>query len=190
MRWLLFAAVTLAVASCASTDPAAVFIDLDYQVRCLDCEPRTADEPKRQIMTLDDDQGYQVDCHVSTVGKDRVLSFSAIYDAPDSIMDHSIELLQAVYKDDDPGSKCLVRAREGSNRYVGKCTGGDPTPDAPCQVEIHVKDGIVNGTLFCVLFANEAIKSSTRYLVISDHPNPAAPDMVPATFEIHGCTGL
>lgn len=190
MRWPLLAVVTLAVTSCSSTDAPAVFIELDYQVRCLICEPRAPDDAKREIMTLDDDQGYQVDCHVSTVGKDRVLSFSAVYDAPDSVMDHSIELLQAAYEGDDPGSKCLVRVREKSNRYIGKCTGGDPTPDAPCQVEVHVSDGIVKGTLFCDEFANEAIKSSKRHLVISDASDPDAPDLVPATFEIHGCRGL
>ena len=72
MRWLLLAigVVTLGVGatSCSSTDPAPVFIDIDYQVRCLICEPRSPDDAKRQLMVLDGDQGYQVDCHVSTVG--------------------------------------------------------------------------------------------------------------------------
>lgn len=189
MRWL-FLFVALAVTSCSSTDDPAVFIELDYQVRCLICEPRAPDDVKRQIMTLDDDQGYQVDCHVSIVGKDRVLSFSASYDAEGTSMDHGIELLQAAYQDDDPGSKCLVRVREGSNRYVGDCTAGDPEPDAPCQVKIDVKDDIVKGTLFCDEFANEAIMSSRRHLVLSDRLGPEHEDLTPATFEVHGCTGL
>lgn len=189
MRWLLLF-VTLAVTSCSSADDPAVFIALDYQVRCLICEPRAPDDVKRQIMTLDGDQGYQVDCHVSIVGKDRVLSFSASYDVEGTSMDHGIELLQAAYQDDDPGSKCLVRVRERSNRYVGKCTAGDPEPDAPCQVKIDVEDGIVKGTLFCDEFANEGIESSKRHLVHSDPEDPRASDLTPATFEIHGCKGL
>ena len=190
MRWLLLVAVTVSAASCSSTDPAAVFIDFDYQVRCLLCEPRAPDDPKRQFMTLDGDNGYNVDCHVSTVGKDRVLSFSAVFDAASTSMDHGIEVLQAAYESKDPGSKCLVRVREESNRYVGKCTGGDPTADEPCQVKIDVKDGIVTGTVFCKDIANEGIESSKRHIVLSDQPDPKANDLVPATFEIHGCTGL
>ena len=191
MRWLLLIVVALTTAaSCSSTDPAAVFIDIDYQVRCLICEPRSPDDPKRQIATLDGDNGYDVDCHVSTVGKDRVLSFSAFYDAEGTSMDHSIEVLQAAYTGDDPGSKCLVRVRERSNRYVGNCTGGNPEPDAPCKVEIDVKDGIVDGTVLCDEFANEASATSKRHLVLSDRPDPKADDLQPATFAIHGCKGL
>ena len=191
MRWLLLVVlVGLGAASCSSTDPAAVFIDLDYQVRCFMCEPRAPDDPKRQIQVLDGDMGYDVDCHVSTVDKDRVLSFSAKSDASGTGMVHSIEVLQAAYDGDDPGAKCEVRVREESNRYVGKCTGGEPDADAPCQVKVEVKDGIVKGTLLCEQIANEGIEASKRHVVLSDRPGGVGPELTPATFEIHGCTGL
>lgn len=190
MRWLLLA-VAITAADCSNVDPAPLFIDVDYQVRCIDCEPRSPDDPKRRIMTLDGDNGYQLDCHASVVGTDRVLSFSAKYDDPEaSAKNHSIEVLQVGYEEKDPGSKCEVRVRERSNRYIGKCTDGDPTPDTPCQVKLKVEDGIVKGSLFCIGIPNEAIESSVRYLVHSDDPDPMADDRVPATFEVQGCTGI
>jgi hypothetical protein len=190
MRRILLAFVSFAVSGCASTDDPALFIDVDYQVRCLEPCMSAADDVKHQFATLDDDQGFQVECYATTVGKDRVLSFSAQHDVEGTNMDYGIEVLQAAFQGDDPGSKCLVRVKEKSNRYVGKCTGGDPEPDAPCQVEIDIKDGIVTGTLFCVQFPNEGNEMSTRHLVLSDRFGTTHDDLTPATFEIHGCKDL
>ena len=193
MRWLLLAvtAVTIGGAACNNVDPAPVFIDLDYQVRCIDCEPRAPDDPKRQLALLDGDMGYQIDCHASTVSKDRVLSFSAIYEDPeDSKNKHSIELLQASFDGKDPGDKCEVRVGEANNGYKGKCTGGEPTADNPCQVKLKVDEGVVRGTVLCIGIPNQALEGTTRYLVLSNPIDPKEDDKQPATFEVQGCAGL
>lgn len=193
----LFLLMLVAVVGCNSADSAPVYVDLDYQVRCISCEPRSPDDPKRKFALLDGDQGeepesiYEVECHANTIGKDRVLTLSAKYTSPTkNSRDHSFKVEQAEFSGKDPGPDCKVEIREGSNRYKGRCGSDAPDDDTPCRLVIGVEDGIVSGSLRCVGLPNEANKTSTRHVVRSDRPDPAEPDDKPATFEFHGCTGL
>ncbi len=199
MRSLLLVIMAVLAIGCSNTDPAPVYIDLDYQVRCLDCEPRSPDDPKRVFALLDGDLGeepdsfYELRCHANTVGKHRVLTFSAKYTSPtNDSKDHSFKVAQVEFEGDDPGSNCNVEIREGSNHYKGKCGGDAPlsTADVPCQIALAVENGILNGTLRCVDLPNESLKTSTRHIVRSDRADPMADDDKPATFEFDGCTGL
>lgn len=190
MRWLSLLMAVVAVASCSSSDPAAVFVDVDYQVRCLLCEPRAPDDDKRQIEALDGDMGYAADCNIVASGKNRVLNFSLNYDTDGDAKDHSLQVSEAPIGDAGPGSKCLVRVKERANTYVGGCTDGEPEPDAECQVKAEIEDDVVKGTIFCDEIPNDNIASSKRHLVLSDRLGSDHDDLTPATFELHGCSGI
>lgn len=191
MRSIVPALLVSALCACSSIDPPPLYVEIDYQVRCITCEPRSPDDPRRGVKLIDGERGYVVDCHTSVVDGDDVLSFSLSYDDPDdSSARHSIEVQRVEYTGDDPGSKCEVVVRERNNRYVGGCTADDPTAETPCQVRLGVEDGILRGTLLCAEIPNEGIATSTRHLVRSESGDAATPDESPAEFEIHGCTGL
>jgi len=182
-------AVAVAAMGCNNVDPAPLYIDIDYQVRCLDCEPRSPDDPARRIALINGELGYQMDCHTSVVDGDEVLSFSILYSDPDdSSARHEIAVDRVDYQSGQPGSKCEVSVRERSNLYEGGCTGSTPTADEPCQIEINVEDGVVRGEILCLEIPNSNIVTSTRNLVHSDETGE--PDERPAVFEIYGCTGI
>jgi hypothetical protein len=189
MRSLFLVWVTFAVVSCSSADAPAVFIDIDYQIRCLECEPRSPDDAKRQIETLDDDMGYAVDCNVTGSGKNQVVSFSLSFDSDGVAKDHSIEAKEVPLGGGEPGSKCIVRVKEIANTYAGKCASDEPEPGAECRIETKLEGDVITGTVLCANMPNASIESSTRHLVLSEFGSMHE-DLTPAEFELHGCAGL
>jgi hypothetical protein len=172
------------LSACVEEDPAPLFVDLDYQVRCLDCEPRTPDDDPHRIQALDGEAGFTIECNATRRSGDRVLSFSANYiDAERESDNFSISVIQANLDSDDPGTSCRLVVTEGDNRYEGKCTGGAPTPEEQCQLEIGEEDKIVSGELRCDHVPNLSSTLITRYVV-----EPGSDD--PVQFEVHGCSGL
>jgi hypothetical protein len=189
MRFLLAGFLVSALglsASCTTTDPAPIYVDMTYQLRCIDCQPRVPVEPVHDIMHLDGEAGYHMECFVSSSGGKRQLTVIASQsDSAHPDQDHSFRITQARFESKDPGSECEVRASEGGNTYVGKCTGGAPTATAPCQLTFKVNSGIVNGTVYCDNIPNPTSSpETTRYLVAPFEANK------PAKFEVHGCAGL
>ena len=180
-------ALALAAASllaCTEQDPPPLFIDVDYQVRCIDCQPLAPDDAIRRVTVLDGESGFRVQCSVFRRGGDRRLSFSARYtDEESANANYSFGLDQANLDSANPGSGCLVVVSEGNNTYEGKCTGGDPDADAPCRVELEEEDGIVMGSVLCEAIPNKNTGMFTRHVVA---PNSQSA----ARFEVHGCRGL
>ena len=100
------------VGACVDEDPAPVLIEIDYQVRCLDCQPRAADEPPHDIHALQGRMGFRVSCTRDKVGGTKIVSFSA--DNNERQINgndgFSLAIRQAV-PESDPGQNCRVYAR-------------------------------------------------------------------------------
>jgi len=186
MRCLIVLALVAAscLFACVEEDPAPLYMDLDYQVRCIDCEPRTPDDDPHEIEAIDGEGNFTIDCNATRRGGDRLVSFSALYRDPEREDDNfSISVVQANLDSGDPGGSCRLGVTEGDNRYEGKCTAGDPTTEEPCQIELEEEDGIVSGSLLCDNVPNLSSTLITRYVV-----EPGSSD--PVEFEVHGCSGL
>ena len=185
MRRLLALAIaaTFAVA-CTEEDPPPLYVDVDYQVRCVECEPIAPDDAVRRVQALDGEEGFTVDCSVARRSGDRLLSFSASFVDPGASRNNfSIGLSQVNLDRADPGGSCSVSVSEGDNSYEGKCTAGDPTSEEPCQVELEAEDGIVMGSVLCEHMPNRNAAMITRHLVAPSSESAAR-------FEVHGCRGL
>lgn len=183
MRRLVFVLFSCLAALCACTedDPAALFLDFDYQVRCLDCEPRSNDDPARKIHAVDGEKDLTINCSVIERGDDRLVSLSLEHVDPErGVVDYSLSIDQANIDSSDPGNGCRVKAKEGSNAYEGNCTGKEPTEDEPCVVKLKQAGDGVSGSLHCVHIPNKAQSTLTRYIVASGSEKAAK-------FEATGC---
>ena len=174
-----------ALMACVNQDPAPLFLQTSYQVRCLDCTPVTTDNLARTVAALDGESGFSVACSAQRSGKDRLLSFSGtLIDPKHESNNYSLKIIQANLDKSDPGAGCRVVITEGANTYESHCTGGDPTPDEPCQItKLKAANGIVTGKLLCNNIPNRTDANTTRYVV---KPSTTSP----ADFEVDGCVGL
>ena len=183
MRYLISAVLLLA--ACEKLDPEARFASVEYQVRCVDCEPRAPDERRHEITLLDGEEGYEVSCDAVQAGGKDVVTFRIAFDDPDAPSSaHRFEIQKAEYGGSGPGSQCEVIIREGRNRYIGDCSGSKPSEDVPCQLELETEGTQVIGSLFCANIPLEGAPTVTRHVV-----EPGTEDK-PARFEVHGCVGL
>lgn len=172
------------LAGCAEEDPAPLYVQTEYQVRCLGCQPQAVDDRARVVQALDGENGFTIECSTNDRGGDRLVTFSAIYTDPEQeSRSHSISIAQAALDGDDPGSSCTVTVTEGANTYEGRCTGDDPTEERPCRVELSAEGGVVSGTVLCEGIANRSAAMVTRHVVA-----PGTEEAV--EFEVHGCLGL
>jgi hypothetical protein len=185
MRRLLILAIAATCSfACADEDPPPLYVDVDYQIRCIECQPIAPDDMVRRVDALDGERGFAVDCNVTRREGDRLLTFSAAYtDGQEARNNYAIGLVQVNLDGAGPGSACRVTVTEGNNGYEGLCTNDDPTADLPCRVEIEEEGGIVMGSVLCENVPNKNSSMLTRHLVA---PNSQSA----ARFEIHGCVGL
>jgi hypothetical protein len=170
--------------SCVTNDPAPHYADVSYQVRCIDCEPRAVDDSAHHIAALDGEKGFDVTCTVQPQSGGRLVTFGAtLTDAKHPNASYAFKVLQVSVDKKDPGESCRVQVSEGSNTYEGRCTSGDPTADAPCQVKITDDHGLATGKILCGAIPNRNDSTVTRHVV-----KPGTTDA--ASFVIHGCDGL
>jgi hypothetical protein len=174
----------LVVSACSSDGPATVYIALSYQVRCLDCQPRTADDSPHPIKNVDGEIGLSLDCEVRRLADARRVTFSANHQSSDNTQNYAIRVTNGSLDGDESDGPCDVQIIEGANTYEGACGSDEPTTDRPCQATFEVKDGVVRGGVFCNKLPNMSNLTSTRYLVA---PGTSTD---PATFEVYGCSGL
>lgn len=185
MRRLIVLALAVASSpACTEHDPPPLFVDVDYQVRCIDCQPLAPDDAARSVQALDGEAGFRVECNVARREGDRLVTFTAAHGDEESPRNnYSFGMLQANLDSSNRGSGCRVVVAEGNNTYEGRCTSGDPDSDQPCRVELEVEDGIVLGTVLCEGVPNKNTAMFTRHVVA---PNSQSA----ARFEVHGCRGL
>ena len=179
---LALPAALCALVGCNETDPEALYIDVLYQLRCIDCEPRTNDGIARDIHHLDGDQGFDLGCESTTVDGDRRVSFSAEYFDLDNESDnYSIQVDQAGLDGAGNGPNCSIKVLDSGSTYEGLCADDEPTEERPCVVDLKKEGDIIRGTLFCDRIPIMDMTSPIRYL---KRPNSNKP----AELEIRGCT--
>jgi hypothetical protein len=185
MRRLLILAIAANFSfACADEDPPPLYVDVDYQVRCIECQPIAPDDAVRRVDALDGERGFAVECNVTRREGDRLLTFNAAYTDPDEARNnYSIGLIQVNLDGAGPGNSCRVTVVEGNNSYEGLCTNDDPSSEQPCRVELEAEDGIVMGSVLCENVPNRNQSMLTRHLVA---PNSQSA----ARFEVHGCVDL
>jgi hypothetical protein len=159
--------------ACSEEDPAPQFIELDYQIRCLDCQPASMDEVPHKIDAVAGDSDVAVSCH--TTGSKPELTFSL------QGASYMFRIRAASLAGKDPGDGCVVTVKEGSNTYEGGCTAGDPTEDQPCQVQLKQDDDVITGSVLCRNIPN-ALTPTVRRNIVAPSTSKAA------EFEIHNCT--
>jgi hypothetical protein len=170
--------------ACNSEDPAPLYMEGDFQLRCINCKPTAMDEKVHRVAALNGEGGYAVACSAIRDGADRVVSFSVEYVDPAGKQDdYSLQVAQVNVDGANPGGNCRVQANEGNNSFEGTCTGGTPTDQKPCAMKFGVEHGVVMGSIECATIPNRADKQIRRYLVKPGGKKPAE-------FSIEGCTGL
>lgn len=189
-----FAAVFCTLlAACTNEAAIPAFVAIDYQVRCLGECRESVDDPGRRISNVDGEEDLEITCKTSTIGGKATLNFDIRCPggkkSPCSETPFELSVEQLNFSDGDkvtdPGPGCKVFVREGSNRYEGECTAGDPAPedDRPCSIGMERKGDFLEGSILCQDLPNEATKASTRYLV-----GPGSTRA--AKFKLEGCEGL
>lgn len=171
-RLLLVLALVPCFTGCSEEDPAALFADVNYQVRCLDCEPRTADDPERDLSVVDGD-GASLRCE--SVGGLVTLVIEA--------GNYAFEIHNARLGN-DPGGQCEVRVTEGSNEYRGACKAEGSDDAQPCEVELNADGTGFVGRVYCDQIRHHRSASLFRYVVA-----PGTGDE-PADVVASGCSGL
>jgi hypothetical protein len=175
--------LALAAAGCRSESDPPIYLDTDYQLRCIDCQPRTADEPERDVALLDGEEGWTVSCSISELSGRPAMTMTAVYQGEQRDETHGIRI-KGAHIEGDVTDSCEVRVVEGANTYEGKCTSDEPTEAAPCQVKFRKKDNVVEGGVFCSKIPNTASLTSFRYLVEPGSRDESAP------VAVHNCVGL
>ncbi len=183
----LLLALPLSVAAlvgCNESDPEALYIDVLYQMRCIDCEPRTNDGPVRDIHHLDGDQGFDLGCELSDAKDGAQVSFFAEYDDPgNESNNYSIEIDQAGLGDAANGPRCSVKVLDNGTTYEGSCVATDENPDPPCKVSLKKEKGVIRGSVSCKQIPVQDMREPIRYLY-KPNSSKAAP------IEIRGCDGV
>jgi hypothetical protein len=175
MHRSLLALAALALISCNKEDPAALFADVSYQLRCLDCTPVSADSPRRDFSVTNGQDGTTLSCNAS----EGLISLTILGDG------FKLNILDA-RPGDDPGNRCEVQIAEGSgNEYRGGCKAIGASGSQPCEVEL-VRDGegSFDGTVECHGIAHRNTAAAIRHVVA-----PGTRDE-PAQISVQGCAGL
>lgn len=170
--------------ACKTESSPPVYLDADYQLRCRDCEPRTGDDPEREIALLDGEFDFKITCEVKRISGKRSMNLVVAHDAERQADRYGIRITRGNIDEGDQSDECKVRINEGANIYEGACTGDDPSTEQPCKVSFDREGEIVEGSVYCDKIPNQANLASFRYLV-----NPGS-DTKAMKFAVHNCTGI
>lgn len=172
-RLLVALALCPIFVACSEEDPAALFADVNYQVRCIDCEPRTGDSPERDLAVVDGEGGASLRCE----------SVAGLVTLVIRTSDYAFEIHNARLGN-DPGGQCKVRVKEGSNTYEGDCKPEGEEGAQPCEVELTADGSGFVGRVFCDKIPHESNTQRFQYVVA-----PGTRDE-PAEVVASGCAGL
>lgn len=187
---ILFTVLTLGlfglVSGCPSNDPAGVYADIQYAVRCemMGMCPGTV---QRDINGFNGEGALRVTCRVTDSGDQRILNFSAA-----SGSSYGITITNASFPraGGSPGAGCSVTVTDGPNTFTGTCGGAAPSAAQPCQIssvafttEVETGSPLITGQMLCEGLPNRADATRVREVT-----GPAAAGG-PLTFNIYDCTG-
>jgi hypothetical protein len=182
--FLLWPILLACSASCSSDTTPTVYIQLSYQVRCLDCNPRAPDDNEHVIKNVDGEDGYKLTCQVKKENGVRRVDFSVAHTSSDAASSYTFTLEKGSLDGDDSSGECQVTVIEGDNTYKAPCSSDEPSDDSPCQAQFSVDKGVIKGGVLCNNILNEAASTLTRYVV---SPGTRTD---PAGFSLYGCAGL
>lgn len=150
----------LVASACTNTDPHPVYIEMEYQVRCVRCEPLAPNDPPRRVRALPGDDGMDIRCSIEEISGDQRLTMSAVYlDPEDDSRNYAFQISQ-LNMEGGPGGSCQVKVIEGANTYEGGCTDDAPTASAPCRIEHTTEDNVIRGTLLCENISNANVNTA------------------------------
>jgi len=171
--------------ACKSESDPPVYLDAEYQLRCLDCTPATADSPEHEIQLLDGEFDWRVECDVRSIGGRPTLTVNAQYLPGRESDEYGFKFTRvAIGEDEEQTDVCTIAVTEADNTYEAGCTSGDPTGDKRCQVSFERKDEIVEGTVYCNKIPNPRFLQTYRYLVGPGSMTRGA------KIAVHNCEGL
>jgi hypothetical protein len=203
MRRILLGCVSmlaLAAMSCGGDDPATVYADIQWAVRCGEFG-MCSGLPDRDICGLDgattncetmEPARYDIRCTANASDGMYVLTIRA-RDTVDSedVYGVSIRGLTVNQGGGMPvGSACSFQVEEGGNLFEGACGASPMTTDVqPCHIpNVSITDTAqgptVSFTVMCTDLPSEADAMRKREVT-----GPGGPSM-PATFMITSCSGL
>lgn len=182
--FLLWPILLACSASCSSDTTPTVYIQLSYQVRCLDCNPRAPDDNEHDVKNVDGEDGYNLSCTVKKEDGERKVTFTADHLSSDSGSNYSFKLENGNLDGDDTSGECQVTIIEGDNTYKSPCSSDAPSDDSPCQAQFSVDNGVIKGGVLCNNIVNEATSALTRYVVAPGSRTDQA------KFALYGCGGL
>lgn len=181
MGWML--GLGLGAFACTSDTTPVIYVDLSYQVRCLDCDPRAPDSAARRIKAVEGELGLKLECRARSIEGTRRVTWLSDHRRQNSDDSYMLSITNLNIEGEESEGPCEVAITEGPNTYKGACGSDDPTPGRPCKVSVDVEDGVVRGEVYCDDIPNEVTNSLTRYLV-------APVSREPATFQVYGCRDL
>jgi hypothetical protein len=183
MRWLVLTAALAGLLGCTEQDPDPLYVEINYQLRCLDCVPRANDYPEHHVMHLNGDDGHTARCDTLRRDSDTLVSFGVTYvDRGNEDRSYSLAVNQAGLDGAEHGPPCAVTIGEGVNTFEGACAEDETTAERPCAVDLERDGDIVRGTLYCDKVSIKGMTTFIRYLTAP------APSQDPAGIEIHGCS--
>lgn len=168
--------------ACTELDDPPVWVDFDYQVRCVRCVPMAFNDSPRNVAALDGDDGLSVSCKADG----DLIDLRVLYDQDGSEDDWAFNLERVDVNEGGPGGGCRISVQEGARTYRGSCSGDEPSEEAPCQVELTHEDYLVSGKVFCenIPVVGGEVGQGTRHIT-----KPGS-DTEPFEIEIHNCEGL
>lgn len=170
--------------ACKSESTPPIYLDAEYQVRCLDCEQHATDDPAREVSRIGGELDTKITCSVSKIDGERSLNLLLDYNPGRESSRYGLRITRGLIDSAEQDDECTVRINEGQNNYEGACSGEDPTESLPCKVTFETEGEIISGTVYCDKIANPSNLVSDRYVV-----QPGTRDK-PAKFEVHNCPGL
>jgi hypothetical protein len=170
------------LSACTSDTTPAIYIDMGYQVRCLNCERAVQDDMPREIKNVSGENGLTLRCDVHKVNGTRRVDFSIDHPSGDQDNKYGIDV-SGNLDSSDPSDAC-VTVREGDNTYSYMCPSDDESFTIPCQASFELKDNIISGMVICDDIPNSSTNESTRSVVA---PNSRTDG---ASFKLYGCAGL
>jgi hypothetical protein len=160
-------------------------VKVDYQVRCLDCEPRAPDDPPHRIRAVDGEAGFRTACTRDDFGGTGMYSIAVETNERqvNGNEGYALEIRQLALGAANAERGCRVSLREGPNTYEAKCGEDPPDASVPCQLIARGERGLLLGSLWCDGIPN-SISGALRRSVVA----PGSRE--PAELEVHGCPGL
>jgi hypothetical protein len=180
--WLL--GLGFGVLACTSDTTPAVYVDLAYQVRCNDCQPRVTDESAHPIKAVNGEGDLDLRCRAESSSGVKRVNIRAAHFNEISTSNYAFTIENGSLEGDESEGPCRLEVIEGNDTFEGACGTDEPTEDRPCQVKFSLEKGVVKGTAYCHRITKVGVPSEYRYVVL---PGERAE---PATFQVYGCADL